>query len=763
VTSELLHAITSHVALRLGLEHLAERAEESEDRARQRISELATISEIGQAVDPLELPRLLQMITDRTALLMDAHVCSLLLMDEEQGCLSLVASHGPAADVLAYGQQLGAGIAGRVAATEQPLLIVEAEQAVRPDGEAVNTELGSSMLVPMKDQDEKVLGVLAIRRRRPALDFTTDDLKLFSVFSTRAALAVTNMRLYVNLRSRMAELLKLTSFSRTLISTINLDELLAAVVDEVRSAVNFERCCLYMRDGNRANFVPRVWRGYPDSIGRNPVREGEGAVGLTARAKKLLSFDARDPVSPGRDKEPSYLKMRGFARSLGVNMFLAVPIQNSHQRCIGVLVADNRGRNEPISQEQKSLLEAFINHAGIAIDNSLLYTQMQDTLANIRRLKNYPDSVLHSIGAAIVSIDVRGVITRWNPAAQETLQQPTSAFRDTLFADLLIRLRLPEAERTQLLDMIQRVQETGETIQRFRLTLHPWDRPPLTLYLMVSRLPDNQERSGVVLIFEDVTQEVRLENELEKMRRLADIGQLAATMAHEVRNALSPIRAASQMIQADLRAQSGSMEWTQIIIAEVDGLTRLMDEMLDFARPTLLDTRPLRLNEFLASAVQSLTAFLTEHRVQVEWDCAAILPELQGDAVQLGQVVRNIVMNAAQAMPDRGVLRIRTAYDQVEELFVVEFKDNGEGIPTGNLERIFRPFVTTRTKGTGLGLPIVQKIVDHHGGRVEVESQVGAGTVFRVLLPQQPPPDVGEYLPDTSVISRETTGGFPDK
>jgi PAS domain S-box-containing protein len=762
---ELLEAATAQISLRLMLETFAERAAQAEDRARQRISELATLNEIGQAIEPGELPRLMQMITDRTALLMDAQACSLMLVDEELGRLRLAASHGLAADVPEYVQRIGEGIAGRVAATGQPMLIKDAEADPRLQGLTLKPDIGSSMLVPMKNQDGHVLGVLAIRRRRPAMDFTTEDLKLFSVFATQAALAVTNMRLYADLRSRMSELLKLTTLSRTLISTINLDELLASVVDEVRNIVNFERCCLYMRDGGRPIFMPRVWRGYSATIGRNPVREGEGAVGLTARSKMIQTFDASDTVLPGQDKERTYLQLKGYARSLGTDAFVAVPILDSHQRCVGVLVADNKGRHEPISREQKSLLEAFVNQAGIAIDNSLLYAQMQDTLANIRRLKDYTDSVLNSIGAAIISTDVRGVITRWNPAAQQTLRLPASAFRETQLTDLFIGLRLPTEEQDQLLEMIRRVQETGESVQRFRLTLHPEDRPSITLFLMVSRLPEHHmERAGVVLIFEDVTQEVQLEAELNKMRRLADIGQLAAKMAHEVRNALSPIRAAAQIIQGDLSAQNISTEWTDIIVAEVDGLTRLTREMLDFARPTSLDPRALNLNDFVVSSVQTLASFLAEHQVQVEWVCMPTLPDLMGDPVQLGQVVRNIVMNAAQSMSGGGVLRICTCHDPVTNLFVLEFHDQGEGIAENDLERIFRPFVTTRTKGTGLGLPIVQKIVDHHGGRVEVESYLGRGTCFRVLLPPQPPQDSGERLPDAApLISRKTAGNFPDK
>lgn len=763
-TPDFLASLVGSLTMLLDQEALAERVQESEERAKQRISEVATIYEIGQAIDQIDRRRLLHLITDRAALLMDAQACSLMLVNEETGTLRVEASHGLPEDALEHEQKIGEGIAGRVAQTDQPMLILEASSDPRLTGVTLRPEIGSSMLVPMKNQEGNVLGVLSIRRRRPAPDFTDDDLKLFSVFATQAGLALTNMRLYADLKRSAAELLKISTFSRVLISTLDLDALLERVADDICNVVGFERCCLFVRERHRALYTPRVWRGYSDSIARNPVREGEGAVGAAARGKSLLVFDAREPVASERERERAHLQLKGFARSLGTDAFVAVPILTSQNRCNGVLVADNRGRRDPISREQIRLLTAFINQAGIAIENAFLVEEMQENYQNIHRLKTYTDNVLQSIGAGILSTDAQGNIARWNRAAEETLRQPASGFREAALLEVIERLGLPDAEREHLCGMIQRVIETGERVHLHKLTLHPQERPPMALNLMLSRLTDhNQEQAGVVLIFEDVTQEVRLEAEIEKMRRLADIGQLAAKMAHEVRNALSPIKGAAQIIRLDMESQGVATEWPDIIIAEVDGLSHLTSEMLDFARPTPLDRLPLAVGEFLMSAIQSLAPFLCEHHVAVHWDVPDDLPELLGDPVQLGQVVRNIVMNAAQAMPEGGDLAIHADYDAQMGLVSVRFCDTGIGIAKDELERIFRPFVTTKPKGTGLGLPIVQKIIDHHGGRVEVESQVGEGTCFSVLLPLKPPHDVAEIaMEEMPLISPRPTGPFPD-
>ena len=203
-----------------------------------------------------------------------------------------------------------------------------------------------------------------------------------------------------------------------------------------------------------------------------------------------------------------------------------------------------------------------------------------------------------------------------------------------------------------------------------------------------------------------------------------------------------------------------SLEWPDMIIAEVDGLSRLTGEMLDFARPTPIDPRPVSLNAFLQTAVLSLTGFLEEHQVRLQWELEENGPVIRADAIQLGQVVRNLVMNAAQSMLEGGLLTIRSEWN-ASGMAVIHFEDTGIGIPAEDLERIFRPFVTTRPKGTGLGLPIVQKIVDHHGGRVEVRSKVGKGTCFIVWLPLNPPQY--EEEPDAPLIYGRVDKTYPDR
>lgn len=615
-----------------------------------------------------------------------------------------------------------------------------------------------------------------------------------------ATLALSNAELVQDLERRTAELVKLSSLSRTLLSTSDLDTLLKTAVDNVCEVLGCDRCCLYWRDTTSAVLVPRLWRGYAESIGRNPVKMGEGAVGLAAMSKTVIHFASHLPVSEEEAQSRRYRQLKGYARALGTDAFLAIPVVTSNQACIGVFVIDNRVQRAPITLAQRQLLEAFVGQASIAMENAFLYLQMQDSVANLRRLKDYTDNVLQSIEVAILTTDGRGHVVRCNRACDDILHFTEKAVRNLPLAMAFRKLLLPEAEEQQLLALAMQVLESGLPVHRLKLTLHPQSQGPRTFYLMISRLPEHRpardtglrdDRSGLVIIFEDVTLEVRLEAELERMRRLADIGQLAAKMAHEVRNALAPIKGAAQIIRSEMEswladsdsALSVVLEWPDMIIAEVDGLSRLTSEMLDFARPTKLDPRMIDINAFLQSALQSLQSFLREHKVQLHWRLASDIPPIEADAIQMGQVVRNLVMNAAQSMPNGGRLTIASATDRVRKTVSISVEDSGVGIPEKDLERIFRPFVTTRPKGTGLGLPIVQKIVDRHGGHVEVQSVLNEGTVFCVVLPLEQQVETtepldptnardGMHLPKTRravhndtedpLIYHRNTGTFPD-
>jgi two-component system sensor histidine kinase PilS (NtrC family) len=265
-------------------------------------------------------------------------------------------------------------------------------------------------------------------------------------------------------------------------------------------------------------------------------------------------------------------------------------------------------------------------------------------------------------------------------------------------------------------------------------------------------LRDDEGRpSGHVVIFQDVTEVVGMERELRRSERLAAVGQLSASMAHEIRNPLAAISGSIQVLRRageGARGAEESRRLMDIVLRETDRLNRILTEFLEYARPG-----PLRLEALpLAEAVAEVLAIFDASRppgVEVSVELQPGL-HLRADPGQLRQLLWNLLLNAAQAMPGGGVVALgaraspppqdgpaRRRNEREEGGWVeIAVRDGGVGIPAEAQDRIFDPFFTTKPGGTGLGLATVHRIVEEHGGSIRVQSAEGKGTTFHLRLPR---------------------------
>jgi len=232
---------------------------------------------------------------------------------------------------------------------------------------------------------------------------------------------------------------------------------------------------------------------------------------------------------------------------------------------------------------------------------------------------------------------------------------------------------------------------------------------------------------------------------MKERDRLAALGQMAAGLAHEIRNPLGSIKGAAQYLQPGHTAaatREGTREFLDIIIEEVNRLNKIVSQFLDYARPYRGEQRQLDVAEVLKKTLALFAKEAEDHgKVEIITDFADRMPPVRADAEQLLQVFLNLSLNALQAMPGGGKLWISTALRRstrrgaVTAFLEIRFRDAGVGIPAGDLKNLFIPFFTTKEKGTGLGLPISQRIIENHGGTIEVRSQPAEGATFTVLLP----------------------------
>ena len=218
---------------------------------------------------------------------------------------------------------------------------------------------------------------------------------------------------------------------------------------------------------------------------------------------------------------------------------------------------------------------------------------------------------------------------------------------------------------------------------------------------------------------------------LRRAERLKTLGEMAAGMAHEVKNPLAAIRSSAQILAGHVTGKDA--EFAGIVVSEVDRLNRVVNEFLHYARPAPLRREPVKLRVVLDSCLELLAPVIRDKGINVRTDYPEAEAAVSADPAQLRQVFLNLLLNAVQAVDNHGGVEVSVRQSGRETRVTV--KDAGPGIPADKLKRVFDPFFSTKPGGTGLGLPIAQRIIAEHGGRLVLESKPGEGTTATVILP----------------------------
>lgn len=237
-------------------------------------------------------------------------------------------------------------------------------------------------------------------------------------------------------------------------------------------------------------------------------------------------------------------------------------------------------------------------------------------------------------------------------------------------------------------------------------------------------------------IIEDrATERRRLEKKLHHAERLANLGKMITSVSHEIKNPLGIVKSTAEILEKRLKnVAPGNEHLATIIIDETSRLDNIVREFLDFSRPQEPKKNLVVVNKGLAKAIRFMGPEFEKYKIRVETDLDETLDPIPLDENLIYRVYLNILVNSVQAMPEGGCLTVRSVRSGKKAVWV-EFIDDGAGISSENIRQIFTPFYTDKSRGTGLGLAIVKNIIDGHGGQVEVESQEGVGTTFRLILP----------------------------
>ena len=347
------------------------------------------------------------------------------------------------------------------------------------------------------------------------------------------------------------------------------------------------------------------------------------------------------------------------------------------------------------------------------------------TLASLRALHQ---RIVESIRSGVVTTDLQGRIYTFNTAAQEITgyeekdvygQEASILFGD-INEDIAQSLRAAEA---------------GEPSPRFETNCLTSEGLRLRLGFSISPLfSETGETTGVVITFQDLTQIRALEETSRRQDRLAAIGRMAASIAHEIRNPLAAMRGSIQMLRSEMKADSSQAELMEIILRESDRLNRIISDFLNYARPRSIVLTQVDVGELLRETFTLMRHSPEIGPLQILEDDLPDRPLLaEVDAEQLRQVFWNLSRNALQAMPDGGKVQAQLKRNANGRLRI-NFVDTGRGMSPEQVERLFEPFSST-TGGSGLGLSIVYQIIRDHGGTINVRSLEGQGTTITIELP----------------------------
>lgn len=348
--------------------------------------------------------------------------------------------------------------------------------------------------------------------------------------------------------------------------------------------------------------------------------------------------------------------------------------------------------------------------------------------------------VVENLDRAVIATDQAGKIILFNPAAEACTGLSRRQSIGRLYSDLF-------ADQPRIVDLIRLALEAGRTISdEEQVSLRRPHMLPTPVSVTVSPIFDQDSlQDGVVLIIRDLTRLRELETALRQADRLSMLGTLAAGLAHEIKNPLGGIRGAAQLLGMELNSDSPLREYTNVVIREVERINDIIEELLDLARPRIDKMGETDLSQILRDIVLLQKEAHRSQNIKFALHLDPSIPPIRGDEALLTRLLLNLVKNAAEAVEADGKIDITTRIAMDYHLMsadnkpvpwvVVEVADDGPGINNDDLERIFTPFFTTKSQGTGLGLATCQKIADSHNGILKARNRVEEGSVFTLSLP----------------------------
>jgi two-component system NtrC family sensor kinase len=445
---------------------------------------------------------------------------------------------------------------------------------------------------------------------------------------------------------------------------------------------------------------------------------------VTFDSRLSHEFNNREYLSSFSFAEKTDLQRRfNKISSQGFHHLLSLKVE---KKLIGCLGMGKKRDNTFLSSEDWELLRTISSPIALALENAYLYDQVNLRAQELERLKDYSENIIESLTVGVAVLDQKGRVIGWNRVLEKSFRKREQEVRGKRLINIL-----GEKNFAALFP--------PDTQQGFRLlseiTMEMSDGGKKIFDITKTPLLDNQmDPYGTVIVFEDITEKITMQQQLLTSEKLASIGLLSAGVAHEINTPLTGISSYVQILQKKLSTSSHT-QVLEKIEAQTERVAKIVKNLLNFARnPSESAFQKINLSENLQEIISLIDYKLKNMNIDLELDVHPIKPIwAQGERIQ--QVFINIILNAMDAMPDGGKLRIELS--QTDNQATIAIEDTGTGIKSQHLPHIFDPFFTTKGigKGTGLGLSISYAIIKEHEGRITVESEDGKGSRFVIFIP----------------------------
>lgn len=513
----------------------------------------------------------------------------------------------------------------------------------------------------------------------------------------------------------------LVGFARDLNSDLDLTRLSERLVHRVTETLVIDRMALLLApvsSGTDGEFVTIAHAGF---AAEPPALTRASEAGMRLVSGHTLTLD--DPLTQRRI-DPRELE---FWREFGIHYF--VPCV-SKEGTIAVMALGRKPSSEPLSSEDMALLSAVAAQAATALENGRLYRQLRVKAEELDRMREYSENILESLndGLAVVNRDDR--VVRWNRRLEELYG---------LRHENAVDCRLSEIFDDGFFETLRSARrESPDGAVAYRVPMATRHDPPRRVLVNLATTPlrdSDGAIAGSIVVIEDISSRVQLEEQLQISEKMASIGLLAAGVAHEVNTPLTGISSYTQMLLQGAEPNDPKTRMLEKIERQTFRAAKIVNGLLNLARPAQVDSGPVDIHSVINDVLSLLEHQMRNGSIQVRKELAGSAPIVQGIEYKLQQVFLNLFLNARDAMPKGGWLTIVTRAGTDEA--TIEVGDTGSGIPSDHLSRIYDPFFTTKEigKGTGLGLSITYGIVQEHGGNIACDSNAGQGTRFTLTLP----------------------------